>query len=207
MTTVKKIGTINMIKTLNWWKITAILSTAALSAFPVLYAGNATRAARVSKAEIAEATTVIPVTRAVVALNPTKGNQAHGTVTFARVEGGVKVVATVDGLTPGKHGFHIHEYGDCSAPDASSAGGHFNPSHSDHGSPDSLKRHAGDLGNIVADEKGHAYYERTDQMIELDGPNTIVGRSVIVHANSDDYITQPTGNAGGRVACGVIIAR
>lgn len=137
-------------------------------------------------------------------LHATKGNQAEGVVTFTEVPGGVRIVADINYLEPGKHGFHIHEFGDCSAPDGSSAGGHFNPKKTKHGSPDSLERHAGDLGNIVANDKGQAHYERLDKLIVLDGPDTIIGRSVVVHANADDFVTQPTGNAGGRVACGVI---
>lgn len=145
-----------------------------------------------------------PVKKAVASLRPTQGNKAQGTVTFTAVDGGVLVVADVDNLEPGKHGFHIHEFGDCSSPDGASAGSHFNPGGKKHGGPDHAERHAGDLGNIVADEKGHAHYERVDKVIKLDGPDTIVGRSVIVHANEDDFKSQPTGNAGGRLACGVI---
>lgn len=145
--------------------------------------------------------------RAVCILNPTKGNQVTGIVHFEAVDGGVRITANIDGLTPGKHGFHIHEYGDCSAPDGASAGGHFNPTHKQHGSPDAIERHAGDLGNVVADEKGHAEYERLDTIISLTGSDTIIGRSIVVHALPDDYKTQPTGNAGGRVACGVISSR
>lgn len=137
-------------------------------------------------------------------LNPTKGNRAQGLVTFTQVEGGVKIVADVDYLEPGRHGFHIHEFGDCSAPDGSSAGGHFNPTKTKHGAPDAVERHAGDLGNLATDPKGRAHYERIDKMITLEGENTIIGRSVVVHANADDFLSQPTGNAGGRVACGVI---
>jgi len=142
--------------------------------------------------------------KAVAVLHPTKDNRAMGYVTFTEVPGGVRIVADVESLQPGQHGFHIHEFGDCSAPDGSSAGGHFNPTKTQHGSPDTVDRHAGDLGNIVADVKGHAHYDRVDTVIKLDGPDTIIGRSVIVHANADDFKTQPTGNAGGRVACGVI---
>lgn len=144
------------------------------------------------------------VTRAVAVLSPTKGNNVSGTVTFTKVQTGVKIVADVTGLTPGPHGFHIHEFGDCSAPDAASAGGHFNPSHAQHGAPDSQFRHAGDFGNLVADASGKAHYERVDTMILLEGPNAIVGHGVIVHEKADDLRSQPTGNAGGRVACGVI---
>ncbi len=168
------------------------------------------QAARVGREEVVQAQEVPTIRfskRAVAVLNPTKGNLVNGMVTFEAVEGGVRVVAKIDGLTPGKHGFHIHEFGDCSAPDAASAGGHFNPTHKQHGGPDSLERHVGDLGNVVADEKGHAEYERIDSVISLTGPDTIVGRSVVVHALADDYKTQPTGNSGGRVACGVISTR
>lgn len=144
------------------------------------------------------------VTKASCVLNPTKGNKVEGLVTFTKVEGGVKISATVNNLTPGAHGFHVHEFGDCSSADGMSAGGHFNPAKKQHGAPDALERHAGDLGNLVADEHGVAKYERVDTVIELEGENTIIGRSIIVHANADDLKTQPTGNAGGRLACGVI---
>lgn len=167
----------------------------------------ALKAARVAKAEIDETRVAIPIKRAVAALNPTKGNHAHGVVNFTAVEGGIKITAYIEGLTPGKHGFHIHEFGDCSAPDGSSAGGHFNPTNQKHGGPDHLERHAGDLGNIVADDFGIGRYERIDSMITLNGPNTIIGRSLIIHANPDDFSTQPTGNAGGRVTCGIIMEK
>lgn len=145
-----------------------------------------------------------PVKKAVAVLHPTKGNTVQGTVTFAATKDAVIIIADVMNLSPGLHGFHIHEFGDCSAPDASSAGGHFNPMNMKHGSPDSTERHAGDLGNIVANDRGQAHYERIDKVISLEGPNSIIGRSVIIHAGQDDFKTQPTGNAGGRMACGVI---
>ena len=168
---------------------------------------DAVKAARVSKLEIAETKPIILITRAVAALSPTKGNNVQGIISFKQVEGGVLIVANVTGLSPGQHGFHIHEFGDCSAADGSSAGGHFNPTNTKHGGPDHADRHAGDLGNIVADDYGIAHYERVDTVLKLNGPNTIVGRSIIVHANPDDLTTQPTGNAGGRLACGVIVDR
>lgn len=170
---------------------------------------EAVKAARVGREEVIEAQEV-PIRfskKAVAILNPTRGNNVTGIVNFEVVEGGVRITATVDGLTPGKHGFHIHEYGDCSAPDGASAGGHFNPSRKKHGGPDHLERHVGDLGNIVADETGHATYDRLDSIISLKGPDTIAGRSIVVHSLPDDYKTQPTGNSGGRVACGVIVER
>jgi Cu-Zn family superoxide dismutase len=143
-------------------------------------------------------------TRAVSVLHPTEGHTVSGTVTFERVNGSVYVSAEVHGLTPGEHGFHIHEHGDCSKPDATSAGGHYDPAGKPHGGPDAKKRHLGDLGNLVADADGTAIHTRTDSVIRLDGRNSIVGRAVIVHAGADDLTTQPTGGAGARVACGVI---
>ena len=144
------------------------------------------------------------VTSAVAVLHPTGGSDVHGTVTFLKVENGIKIIADVAGLSPGKHGFHIHEYGDCSAPDGSSAGGHFNPEDMPHGAPSDMQRHAGDLGNLDADAEGKAHYERTDDRISFSGAHSIIGLSVIVHAGEDDLASQPTGNAGPRLACGVI---
>ena len=143
-------------------------------------------------------------TKAVAVLYPTHGSSVSGTVTFVKEPAGVRVTAHITGLTPGNHGFHIHEFGDCSAPDAASAGSHFNPSGSPHAGPDADARHAGDLGNIVADSTGVAHYERLDAHMSFTGPNSIIGRGVIVHEKADDLTTQPTGAAGGRVACGVI---
>jgi superoxide dismutase, Cu-Zn family len=143
--------------------------------------------------------------RAVAVLHPTQGNSVEGKVTFSAVAaGGVKVNAHITGLTAGKHGFHIHEFGDCSAPDAASAGGHFNPSGDPHAGPTDAKRHAGDMGNVEANKEGVADIEYVDAKASLEGASSVLGRGVIVHANPDDFKTQPTGNAGGRVACGVI---
>jgi len=142
--------------------------------------------------------------RAVSVLHPTEGNGVNGKVVFTGTGEGVTVAAEVKGLAPGKHGFHIHDFGDCSAPDGTSAGGHFNPENTDHGGPEDKVRHVGDLGNLEADAQGNAYYERGDSYIALSGPHSIIGRSVIIHAGFDDLKSQPTGAAGGRVACGVI---
>jgi len=142
--------------------------------------------------------------KAVAVLHPTQGNRAHGTVVFTRVVGGIQIVADVEGLSEGKHGFHIHEYGDCRAPDGTSAGGHFNPENKPHGAPDSDERHVGDLGNLTAGDDGTAHYERTDSVISFTGLRSIIGRTVVVHAHEDDLKSQPTGNAGPRVACGMI---
>jgi Cu-Zn family superoxide dismutase len=142
-------------------------------------------------------------TKAIAVLHAASGSQVAGTVTFTKTADGVQVVADITGLTPGKHGFHIHEFGDCSAADASSAGSHFNPMKKPHGAPDAAERHAGDLGNLEADANGKAHLELKDSMLKLSGETSILGRGVIVHEKVDDW-SQPTGNAGSRQACGVI---
>jgi Cu-Zn family superoxide dismutase len=142
--------------------------------------------------------------KAIAVLHPASGSQVVGTVTFTKMDDGVQVVADVTGLTPGKHGFHIHEFGDCSTPDAISAGGHFNPTHKPHGAPDAAERHMGDLGNLEADASGKAHLEWKDKMLKFTGENSILGHAVIVHEKEDDLKSQPVGNAGGRLACGVI---
>lgn len=142
--------------------------------------------------------------KAVAVLHPTEGNEARGTVIFTRGQNGISIVADVEGLGPGQHGFHIHEFGDCTAPDGTSAGGHFNPEGNPHGAPSDTERHVGDLGNLSADDAGMGHYERTDSHITFQGPHSIIGRGIIVHAGEDDLTTQPTGDAGPRVACGVI---
>lgn len=149
-------------------------------------------------------TKVPMVEKAICVLSPTEGNDVSGTVTFTQTDMSVKIVADLEGLTEGKHGFHVHQYGDCSSLDAKSAGGHFNPENKQHGAPSDEERHVGDLGNITADANGKAHYEATDTVIKLNGPHSIIGRGIIVHAGEDDLTSQPTGNAGARVACGVI---
>jgi len=144
---------------------------------------------------------------AVAVLYPTKGNKTKGVVLFTPTEGGkVRVTARVTGLKRGsKHGFHVHEYGDPTAPDGTSAGGHYNPEGHEHGLPDAAveSRHAGDFGNLVANDKGVATYDETFDNITIAGKNAVIGRGVIVHADPDDG-SQPTGNAGPRIAVGVV---
>ncbi|MFU8785522.1 superoxide dismutase family protein [Aliidiomarina sp.] len=144
----------------------------------------------------------------VAMLHGTEGNEnIHGFVMFERDEDGVFVIAHAEGLPANSvHGFHVHEFGDCSAPDATSAGGHFNPHGRDHGGPDSEARHVGDLGNLRTDDNGIAHLEMLDHKLELSGPNSIIGKAVVVHAQEDDLTSQPVGNAGARIACGVIAA-
>jgi Cu-Zn family superoxide dismutase len=134
-----------------------------------------------------------------------KYKTVKGTVEFKQTDDGVEVTANIEGLKKGDHGFHIHEKGDCSAPDATSAGGHFNPSKHKHGAPDAAEHHEGDLGNLTAGADGKATKTFTMKGITLDeGETSIVGKGFIIHEKADDMKTQPTGNAGARVACGVI---
>jgi superoxide dismutase, Cu-Zn family len=144
------------------------------------------------------------VTKAVAVVHALGDSKVKGKVTFTKKNGGVEVLAELSGLAPGEHGFHVHEFGDCSMADGVCAGGHFNPTGEPHGGPDDKERHAGDFGNIKADQSGNATYKRVDKHITLSGPNSIIGRSVILHADPDDLKSQPSGNAGARVGCGVI---
>ena len=141
-------------------------------------------------------------------LAPTAGNNVAGTLTLTAVPGGVRLQGHVTGLAPGStHGFHIHERGDCSAPDASSAGPHFNPTGSAHGDPAGMIHHAGDIANQVADAQGALDVDVVVHGVSLDtgAADDVLGRAVIVHRDSDDYLTQPSGNSGPRLACGAII--
>jgi Cu-Zn family superoxide dismutase len=178
----------------------ALLSLVSLTLTGLALAGGDPKPAAAAPA------TALAKSTASAALEPTQGSQVRGTVTFTPATGGVRVVADITGLTPGAHGFHVHDKGDCSAPDATSAGGHFNPGNAPHGAPDADKHHAGDLGNITAGEDGKAHLDQIFPFLSLSGADSIVGRGFIVHAGKDDMTTQPTGNAGARVACGVIKA-
>ncbi len=134
-----------------------------------------------------------------------KYKAVKGTVEFKETPDGIEVTANLEGLKKGDHGFHIHEKGDCSAPDAMSAGGHFNPANHKHGAPDAEEHHEGDLGNITAEKDGKATKTFTLKDASLgEGDNSIVGKGFIIHAKVDDMKTQPTGNAGDRVGCGTI---
>jgi superoxide dismutase, Cu-Zn family len=145
--------------------------------------------------------------RATAGLEATKGNKTVGEVTFEQVGGKVQVTAQIIGLKAGQeHGFHIHEVGDCSSGDGMSAKGHFNPYGKPHG-PQGSEHHAGDMPNLKADAKGRVRMTAELAVVTVTaGPASLIGRAVVVHADSDDYRTQPTGNAGARLACGVIRA-
>ncbi|MCB1675661.1 MAG: superoxide dismutase family protein [Halioglobus sp.] len=156
----------------------------------------------------ADAARAVGIENAVASINPASGGNAEGVVTFTRGEhdDSMLVSVAVDGLEPGRHGFHIHAVGDCSADDASSAGGHFNPDDTRHGGPQAQEHHVGDMGNVEADEDGNVKTTLTFDDLTLSGPASILGRAVIFHAGADDLQSQPSGAAGARVGCGVIRA-
>jgi superoxide dismutase, Cu-Zn family len=143
---------------------------------------------------------------AMATLAPTSGQTARGTVHFADVgDGNVEVIIDLTGVPPGIHGFHIHEKGDCGN-NAQNAGGHFNPTGMVHGAPDAVSHHAGDFGNVTADANGEIHTRFTTHSISLtQGFSTsAIGHAVVLHEKADDFLTQPTGNAGARIACGVV---
>ncbi len=143
------------------------------------------------------------VATALVDLFPTEGSEANGSITFEETNGRVKIIVEMSGLAPGKHGIHIHEIGDCSSPDASSTQAHWNPGNTQHGAPDSPTHHAGDLGNIEADAEGNASFQMTVDFFTLsEGPNSILGKAVVVETDEDNF--DPSRSDGAGLACGVI---
>jgi Cu-Zn family superoxide dismutase len=146
--------------------------------------------------------------RASATLEPTKGSSVRGTASFVQAGGKVRVTASVSGLKPnGEYGFHIHEAGDCSSGDGMSTKGHFNPFGKPHAHAGTAERHAGDLPSLKSDASGNARVTAELDVITVSaGPGSVVGRGLIVHAQPDDFKTQPTGNAGARSACAVIRA-
>ncbi|KAK2716132.1 superoxide dismutase [Cu-Zn]-like [Artemia franciscana] len=140
-----------------------------------------------------------------------RGEKVNGVVKFSQdtEEAPISISGSIDGLTPGKHGFHVHEFGD-NTDGCTSAGAHYNPFGKTHGAPEDEERHLGDLGNVVADASGKAAVEMTDPMMKLSGPHSVIGRTLVVHYDEDDLgkgghqLSPTTGNAGGRAACGVI---
>jgi len=139
-------------------------------------------------------------------LSPASGSNVNGKVTFTQIGDSVQIVLDATGLTPGKHAFHLHEKGDCSAPDATSAGGHWNPTNMPHGKRGQGQFHKGDIDNIVAMADSTSHFEMKVSGWTIGGSDTtnILGKGVILHAGADDFTSQPSGAAGARVACGVI---
>ncbi len=140
---------------------------------------------------------------AMATLNSTSGSTARGTVHFQETADGVEVQVDLTGVPAGVHGFHIHEKGDCSD-NGNAAGGHFNPMNMPHAAPDAASHHAGDFGNVTADANSEVHTTFTTRSITVrEGSNSVMGHAVILHANPDDLTSQPSGNAGARIACGV----
>ena len=140
-------------------------------------------------------------------LAATQGHTGSGTLTVTDEGDALRISGSVTGLPPnGEFGFHIHEKGDCSAPDASSAGGHFNPANAAHGNPTSGAHHAGDMLNAKSDAEGVAHFDvvTTSGTLAAGQPNDVRGKAIVLHEKADDYTTQPSGNSGARIACGVI---
>lgn len=173
-------------------------------------ASTSTPRATREPAPVAGMATTSPVLRATVALAPASGTLVSGKLEATATNTGVHFRGDIGGLTPNStHAIHIHEKGDCSAADATSAGGHFNPAMKPHGRVDGPAHHGGDMLNIVAGSDGVAKVDVHAEGVVLGGsaPNDALGRAVIVHASPDDYVSQPSGNAGNRIACGVIANR
>jgi len=144
------------------------------------------------------------ISRAICILYPVDSNTAKGILVFEKVDGGIRITGEITGLSEGKHGMHVHQFGDCSSQGATSAGPHFNPHNKIHGGPSDTARHVGDLGNVAASDMGTAKIDVVDSLLSFSGENSVIGRSFVVHATADDLTTQPSGNSGGRIACGVI---
>jgi Cu-Zn family superoxide dismutase len=149
--------------------------------------------------------TMGPRPTATATLAPSSGSTAAGTVKLTQLaDGSVEVKVDLTGVPDGIHGFHVHDKGDC-GDNGNAAGGHFNPAATAHGAPAAMPHHAGDFGNVTANAAGEVRTTFTTRSVTVEaGPNSAVGHAVILHANPDDLVTQPTGNAGGRIACGVV---
>lgn len=139
---------------------------------------------------------------------PKSGSKLAGTATLIEEAPGVKIILQIEGVSPGDHGAHVHESADCSAPDAKSAGGHYNPDNHEHALPDGKPRHLGDMGNIVVgkDGKGKLEIVIPDANLKPGDPHSFIGKGIIVHEKKDDG-GQPVGNAGGRIGCAPIVEK
>ena len=158
-----------------------------------------------TRAALGQAHAASSVTKAEAQLIPTTktDSKVKGTIYFEKTSKGMHVHGEITGLTPGEHGFHVHEFGIWS-PDGMSSGGHFNPTKAAHSSHDSPKRHVGDLGNVKADDRGKAMVDLDDDELSFEGAHCILGRGLVVHEKADDLKSPPAGNAGGRLAVAII---
>lgn len=176
-------------------KLSLIVALIMVSAIAILSAG---------KSSIAGATPGAAA-KATATLASKSGSTVTGKATFTEKSDGVEIVVEVAGAKPGLHGVHLHATGDCSAADASSAGGHFNPGNTAHGAPNADPHHAGDFGNINVGANGKGTLRLLAKGLTVaSGPNSVVGHALVVHADPDDLKTQPSGNSGARVACGAV---
>jgi len=183
--------------------------TATLGLAGLLAIGGCTLAGKSEerKAAGAAATQPMPADRAQAAIEGRSGSTLTGTAEFTMHGGKLMITVSVKGAPPGIHAVHIHEKGDCSAPDAMSAGGHFNPGGHQHGAPDAKEHHAGDLGNMtVAGDGTGSLMVHSGDLTVAGSENSVAGHAIIIHEKADDFVTQPTGAAGGRIGCGVIVA-
>lgn len=172
----------------------------------LLASGCAQMKKQTAEAPPAPAAVEVAPTKAQAVLKPAKGFKVKGIVHFTAENGQIKIETNVEGLKAGPHGFHIHEVGDCSKADFSSAGGHFNPHQKSHGGNNGDNSHSGDLGNLIADNKGKAKTSMMTTGLALGGANSIIGKAIVIHKDKDDLKSQPAGNSGARIACGVIEA-
>jgi Cu-Zn family superoxide dismutase len=142
-------------------------------------------------------------------LDAKSGSEASGKAWFTKTAKGVQIAVSISNVTPGPHGIHVHEKGDCSSLDASSAGGHYNPTHLAHGPSDPKRFHAGDLGNIIIGEDGTGVLNlaipATRFHAKFPDWSQLIGKSIVLHAKTDDLVSQPAGDSGDRIACGIII--
>jgi Cu-Zn family superoxide dismutase len=170
---------------------------------PALWLGATATEKQEPKAVTVGVDTKMPVVKkAICVIHGIGANKVHGIVMFEQKGHTITITGEISGLTEGKHGFHVHEFGDCSSKDGMSAGTHFNPDMMPHAGPHDKKRHVGDLGNITADKDGKAVIKITDSVVALNGAHSIIGRSIIVHAKEDDL--KDIASAGPRIGCGVI---
>lgn len=188
-------------------KVSYIITLAVLS---LIACKNEKKQEPVMETEAVETEMEEPITKELnITLNPKSESSATGTIIFKEENGTVSMHAMISGLTPGEHAIHIHEKSDCSAPDGTSTGGHWNPTNQPHGKwGTETGYHKGDIGNFTADAQGngHVMFSTNEWCIGCeDETKNIVGKGVIVHAGTDDFTTQPTGDAGGRVSCAGII--
>jgi Cu-Zn family superoxide dismutase len=187
------------------WQLVLATGLGIVAATVISYGTHSNaQTAPAARAQAPQPSGTAQVTKAIAVVHPLGDSKVSGKVVFTQTRSGVEISAEITGLAPGEHGFHVHEFGDCSMADGTCAGGHFNPTGAPHAGPDDEKRHVGDLGNIEVAEGGKATYKRIDKLVALNGANSIIGRSVIIHADPDDLKSQPSGNAGARVGCGVI---